>query len=710
MAINFHSFVAFLILFALPYVFYSVPITPEIVQSMNRISSATSSLKGDYVIYANTHWNKETGKKTTHLMFTEISTGKHSDLTKEVEGQADSNPIFSTLYPNLIFFSRANANTHNSIYYMTFPPVEGEEPELLATYPVEVNDFKIKQDTLVFSANVYFKCADLKCSADLISAEEAATYQTYDRLFMFHWDQWLPQGKGSHIFYQKIKQDETTKKLSVLGDPVDITKDMEVNAPPLDTDSSNYDISRDGNMIAFSAHVRDEKESWSTGWQTYFMDMEIMTKPVLITGHTNARTEQPQFSKDGTKIAYIAKKTPGLEAEFGHFEIYNILSNRVDILNDYDFDKGADAFIWASDTEIYFETSDTGLNKIFRVDFHNIAKPEYSLFPVTTGTYSYSVPFEPLSNHNVLFAVKMGFDLPDSIVMLPSYKGSSEEKEIVNLNKETLATLDIAQYEQFHFTGGYNDQVYGWIMKPINFDETKQYPVALLIHGGPESSWLSSWSYRWNPQLWASQGYVAVMIDPHGSTGYTSEFLNSVRNDFGGVPYEDLINGMKYVTDTYPFADGTKACALGGSYGGYMVNWINGHTNQFKCLVVHDGDFNSLSTNYDTDELWYQKSDYCPRDKIGCNPFDSPEIRKGFEKFSAEKFVQNWSTPTLVIHGGKDYRVQLTEGLSTFTALQLKGIKSRLLYFPMENHWVLKAENSIKWYEEVFRWMTENLA
>ena len=276
---------------------------------------------------------------------------------------------------------------------------------------------------------------------------------------MFHWDQWLPQGKGSHIFYQKIKQDETTKKLSVLGDPVDITKDMEVNAPPLDTDSSNYDISRDGNMIAFSAHVRDEKESWSTGWQTYFMDMEIMTKPVLITGHTKARTEQPQFSKDGTKIAYIAKKTPGLEAEFGHFEIYNILSNRVDILNDYDFDKGADAFIWASDTEIYFETSDTGLNKIFRVDFHNIAKPEYSLFPVTTGTYSYSVPFEPLSNHNVLFAVKMGFDLPDSIVMLPSYKGSSEEKEIVNLNKETLATLDIAQYEQFHFTGGYNDQV-----------------------------------------------------------------------------------------------------------------------------------------------------------------------------------------------------------------------------------------------------------
>ena len=199
------------------------------------------------------------------------------------------------------------------------------------------------------------------------------------------------------------------------------------------------------------------------------------------------------------------------------------------------------------------------------------------------------------------------------------------------------------------------------------------------------------------------------MIDPHGSTGYTSEFLNSVRNDFGGVPYEDLINGMKYVTDTYPFADGTKSCALGGSYGGYMVNWINGHTNQFKCLVVHDGDFNSLSTNYDTDELWYQKSDYCPRDKIGCNPFDSPEIRKGFEKFSPEKFVQNWSTPTLVIHGGKDYRVQLTEGLSTFTALQLKKIKSRLLYFPMENHWVLKAENSIKWYEEVFRWMTENL-
>ena len=196
------------------------------------------------------------------------------------------------------------------------------------------------------------------------------------------------------------------------------------------------------------------------------------------------------------------------------------------------------------------------------------------------------------------------------------------------------------------------------------------------------------------------------MINPHGSTGYSTEFREAVRNDFGGVPYEDIINGLKFALNQNKYMDPNRVCAAGGSYGGYMINWIEGHNDlfEFKCLVTHDGDFSGIAQFYGTDELWFEMVDYCPKDKIGCRPFDGKSIRDGFEKFSPEKYIKNWKTPMLVIHGGNDYRVPITEGLCTFTSLQLKGIESKFLYFPLENHWVLNPPNQVKWYEEVLNW------
>lgn len=226
-----------------------------------------------------------------------------------------------------------------------------------------------------------------------------------------------------------------------------------------------------------------------------------------------------------------------------------------------------------------------------------------------------------------------------------------------------------------------------------------------LINYSPEGDWATGWSFRWNPELYTNHGYVVIAIDPHGSTGYTTEFRKKVRYHWGDRPYIDLMKGIDYVKEHFPYADTDNICAAGGSFGGYMINWIESQTDKFKCLVNHDGDFDPIATHYDSDDIFFAQTENCPEDKIGCNPFDSPEIRAGIEKFTPEKFVDNWKTPMLVIHGGKDYRVSLTEALSTFTALKLKNVPSKFIYYPEENHWCQRPENSIKWYEEVLGWL-----
>lgn len=692
------------LLFNISLIYCAEPLTGEILQSMNRLSSPVASLDGKYIVYSQKHWNKETGKSSTNLMYTEVSTGASSIITTAVEGQADTSPIFSVSFPGFVFFTRSNSEVSSSLYYIEFPPTK-EEPKRLTSYEIAINDYKIRSKSLVFSADVYFSCDTFECSAKLIAEEKKKTYQTYDSLLMFHWDKWLPQGKGSHLFHQKLAYKEDTKEIILDGEVKDITKGMELNTPPLFTDKSNYDISRDGTMVAFSAHHRNSEEAWLTGWQTYYIDLNIMDKPVLITKHTKARTQSPQFSKDGTKIAYLAMITPGLESEFLHFEIYNILSNTIDIITDTFFDKGVNSFMWLTDTKIIYQATNIGVNKLHQVDISIPTKPYFSIYPVKPSYISYSTPFQPLQNSNLLFSIKVGYNYPERVVLL-----GDDEKEIVNLNKDLLATLDLPEHELVYFLGGKKEMVFGWLIKPFGFDKTKIYPLALLIHGGPESSWSSGWSYSWNPQIWANQGYVVLLINPHGSTGVSRSFVNAVRNDWGGMPYEDIMTGLQHVLDTNQFIDKEKICALGGSYGGYMVNWIEGHSNKFKCLVNHDGAFSTISKFYSTDELWFQKAEFCPPEKIGCNPFDGKEIREGYEKNSPERYVKNWKTPMLVIHGGLDYRVPLTEALSTFTSLQLQKVKSKFLYFPKENHWVLKPENQIKWYDEVFAWMKDNLS
>jgi dipeptidyl aminopeptidase/acylaminoacyl peptidase len=253
--------------------------------------------------------------------------------------------------------------------------------------------------------------------------------------------------------------------------------------------------------------------------------------------------------------------------------------------------------------------------------------------------------------------------------------------------------------EQFTFKGWNNETVHGYIVKPVDFDSTKTYPVAFLIHGGPQGSFGNDFHYRWNPQAYAGAGYAAVMVDFHGSTGYGQAFCDSIRGDWGGKPLEDLKKGLAAALKQYPWMDGTRVGALGASYGGYMINWIAGNwPDRFRCLVSHDGNLDERAAYFDTEELWFPEWDH-----MG-TPWDNPS---GYEKHNPVNFVKNWKTPMLIVHGGQDFRVVETQGLSGFNALKRRGIPSRFLYFPDENHWVLKPANSILWHETVIAWLDQ---
>jgi dipeptidyl aminopeptidase/acylaminoacyl peptidase len=277
-------------------------------------------------------------------------------------------------------------------------------------------------------------------------------------------------------------------------------------------------------------------------------------------------------------------------------------------------------------------------------------------------------------------------------------------EQLTHVNGKLLAGITMSPLNYFYFKGANNDSVQGFMVKPPNFDASKKYPVKFLIHGGPQGAWGDDWSYRWNAELFASptsstsSGYVVIMINFHGSTGYGQKFIDAINGDWGGAPFEDLMKGLDYAEKTYPFIDKNRECALGASYGGYAINWILGHTDRFKCLVSHDGMFNAESAWGTTEELWFNDWEFKG------TPYDN---RASYEKWSPHQYAKNFKTPTLVIHGQLDYRLDVSEGLQLFTTLQMEGVPSKMLYFPDEGHWVLKPQNSQLWYKTVNEWVDQ---
>ena len=688
-----------------------IPFNVTHLHKLNRISGYVLTKDKSNVIYVNRQWNEEKGKFTTNLKYFTIETRRNGDLTSPSYDYSDMNPVISSNFPDTIFFLRASEGRIH-IYTIKFDPSTPTEPVKFSNYPLDISNMIINGNTIVFSADMFYDCNDMTCSAKKfkeISDRGSNSYSIYTELMIRHWDIWYTEGAASHVFYQKIKTEDNLPILD--GEPVDMIVNQKLCSPPIESGSEQFDISSDENYIAFSVHKKDRTMSWTTKWDILLYD--VNKKSLMnITTEVLGRAQNPKFSPDNKKLAYLYMNRSGLESDILRMHIFDLNENKTippKFINEPK--QFPQDFIWSLDPSnniLIYTTIEAGRHILYEYSYN---EDTYKQLTLLNDNNSYSTPI--ILSSNKFFIDYSSHKFPTVFGILEKKEGSEyyESTILFDPNKDDLQNYEMIDPEYFTYKGVNDDEIQGWLLKPINYDKNKTYPLAFLIHGGPEGSWDTSWSYRWNPQLFANHGYAVVTINPHGSSGMGIKFQDAVRNDWGGAPFQDLMLGYEYVKENYKWIDMNRVGACGASYGGFMVNWIQGNNDdkKFKCLVTHDGVFSTVTMFYATEEMWFPLSEYCPHDKWGCTPFNSEEERIGYEKFSPESRVDHWNTPHLIIHGSKDYRIPITEGISAFTALQIRGIESRFLHFPDENHWVLKPENSIVWYNEVLGWLDKFL-
>jgi dipeptidyl aminopeptidase/acylaminoacyl peptidase len=470
------------------------------------------------------------------------------------------------------------------------------------------------------------------------------------------------------------------------GTPVNLTAGIDGDVPGKPFGGrADYAISPDGRQVAFSVRALPVGEPWSTHFDIYTVAAGGGTARNW-TADNAAWNGQPAFSPDGAWLAYVATDRPGFEADRFHLMLLNLQTGMKRPLTQ-NWDRSIESFAWSHDGKTLFATTDhLGQRPLWAIDANTgraaAITGDGHVEDFSVGPKQVFYALSNLANPAELYAVGFAGGKPHALT---------------HLNQPVLAQRQLGEYEQFSFAGWNNDNVFGYVVKPANFKPNQKYPVAFIVHGGPESSLANVWHWRWNAQSIAGAGYGVVLIDFHGSTGYGQAFTDSINGDWGGKPLEDLKLGLSAALKQYPWLDGDRACALGGSFGGYMINWIAGQwPDRFKCLVTHDGTFDNRSMYYSTEELWF------PEWENGGPEYLNPA---SYAKHNPVDYVAQWKTPTLVIHGRLDYRVPYEQGLAVFTALQRRGVPSELLYFPDENHWVLKPSNSIQWYETVLAWL-----
>jgi dipeptidyl aminopeptidase/acylaminoacyl peptidase len=560
----------------------------------------------------------------------------------------------------------------------------GSNAAQVTNLPVDVGTFRVAPtgDRLLVSVDVFRDCDDLACTRQRldVAAKSTASGVLYDRLFVRHWDAWS-DGRRSQLFSIALDAGGAAQ-----GSPVNLTTGIDGDVPGKPFGGrEDYAFSPDGKQVVFSVRVAGSTEPWSTNFDLYAVAASG-GRPRNLTADNPAADTQPAFSPDGKSLAYLAAERPGFESDRMHLVLLDWAQGAKRALTDH-WDRSLDAFAWSRDGKTLFATTDhLGQRPLWAIDVATgrsaAITGEGTVEAFAVGPQAVFYAASTLAHPNDLFSV--GF-------------GGGKTQQLTKLNQALLGERRLGEFEQFSFPGWHDETVFGYVVKPADFRPGQKFPVAFVVHGGPQGSLANLWHWRWNAQTLAGAGYGVVLVDFHGSTGYGQAFTDSISGDWGGKPLEDLKAGLAAALKQYPWLDGERACALGGSYGGYMMNWIAGKwPDGFKCLVSHDGIFDNRSMYYSTEELWF------PEWEMGGPEYQNPAA---YAKFNPMDYVANWRTPTLVIHGQLDYRVPYAQGLAVFTALQRRGVPSELLYYPDENHWVLKPADRVQWYDAVIAWM-----
>ena len=641
------------------------------LQSLHRMGSPDISPDGRWAVFtvSNTDWAKNKRVNTLDLL----------DLTRPgaqpqpIRGAEKGHDAAFGADGSLWFLMPVG--DQDQLFRMNI----GGKPVQVSNFKGDIGGFKIAPSgsEAVLWADRDLRCPDLNC-ASVPPAKTIGSGRTYDQLFVRHWDTWETPGVRSRLFAFPI----AGGKLSGAGVPIEGNLVGDSPSKPFGG-GEEIAFSPDGRTVYFALREAGRTEELSTNLDIFAAPADGSAPPVNLTGANKATDTQPTMSPDGRTLAYVAMARPGYESDRTVLMLRDLASGTVRPLTQA-WDRSVGSIEWAKDGRSLFVTAeDTLETPVFRID-------------AATGQVTRLTADGNFGNVHALaggsvVATMNSIRAPDDLYRIDGTRVT----QLTNLNGALLAQLDPVTFTKFSFKGANNDTVWGWTLKPAN--TTAPLPISFLVHGGPQGSFNDSWSYRWNPRLFIAPGYAAVSVDFHGSTGYGQAFQDAIHQNWGGWPLTDLKLGLADATARDPQLQANNACALGGSYGGYMMNWIEGNwPDRFKCIVQHDGVFDARAMAYETDELWFDEWEH------GGHPYY--ETPGEFEKWNPVDFVTNWRTPQLVVTSEHDFRIPYTQGIAAFTALQRRNIPSRLLIFPDENHWVLKPKNSVQWYHEVFDW------
>jgi dipeptidyl aminopeptidase/acylaminoacyl peptidase len=735
---------AFVLAFALPALAQAKhPFTFEDMMKLKRVGDPQVSPDGKWVIFSVVDVDLEANTKMPHIWIVPTAGGREREI---IPDQDADRPRWSPDGKRFAFLSTKEGGSQ--VWIADFNDANGivTQKYKFTSIATEGSGEIWSPDgkNILFTSDVYPECDDAaepeaECNAKKVRETEQSKVKAlvFDHLLYRHWNAYK-EGKRTHIFTAALSAEITT---GCLGDPADphafsCIRDRYRDLTPGDYDApvfslggqDDYAFSPDGQEACYASN-HDKNPAASTNNDLWIVPV-TGGQAKNITADNSASDTSPLYSPDGRYIAYRAQQRPGYESDRFRLMLYDRKTGEKKNLTE-NWDHWVGSFGWAGRHEIDLTAEDAGQSPIYYVfpeicpngcypvkvlDGFNddIAAGEYTQSQVETTRLSERLVFSRMSlqSPSEIFTVEPGTYVVGLDKVRAALVGESKEpfpkesmgrpRQLTHFNDAVLSQVAMSPLESFWFAGAHNDKVQGLLVKPPNFDAAKKYPVKFLIHGGPQGAWGDDWSYRWNAELFAAptsstpSGYVVIMINFHGSTGYGQKFIDAINGDWGGAPFEDLMKGLDYAEKTYPFIDKDRECALGASYGGYMANWILGHTNRFKCIVSHDGMFNAESAWGTTEELWFNNWEFKG------TPYDN---RESYLKWSPHQYAKNFKTPTLVIHGQRDYRLDVSEGLQLFTTLQMEGVPSKMLYFPDEGHWVLKPQNSRLWYKTVNDWV-----